>query len=487
MQPASGTALAPPADATVIKFGTDGWRARIAEDFTFANVRVAARAVSRYLLANEDYSKGILVGYDCRFMSERFAAVAAEEVAACGIPVTLASGFVPTPAVAFAVRSRRAAGAIVITASHNPWQWNGFKFKASYGGSAAPEIVKKIEAELPHSTLRGAAGVRQLATADLVEPYLAHLEKVIDLEAIARRNFLFIADPMYGAARGCLLRLCSRHGIRCEEIHGSANPLFGGLNPEPIEPHVHELSRAVVERKAQAGFATDGDADRVGAIDRDGAFVDSHQIFSILLRYLVEVRGLKGAVVKTFSTAKLVDLLAARYGLPLYETPIGFKYICDRMLSTKVLIGGEESGGIGVPDLGGPERDGVLNALLLAEAMAHYGKTLGELVAELHREFGPHQYGRVDLAVTAQQKEAAMRNAAAARGSSFAGFRVGRTEDLDGVKMYLTGARDRALERTWLLVRASGTEPLLRVYCEAPSKELVQEVLVAAERYILSL
>ena len=465
-----------------IHFGTDGWRGVIAEDFTFANVRLVARAIARYLLAHEDFLQGILVGYDCRFLSDRFARTAAEEVAACGIPVRLATSYTPTPAVTFAVRSRGAAGAIVITASHNPSAWNGVKFKGSYGGSAAPEIIKKIEVELARAeSLPGAeSGAAGLEMADLVEPYLQQIERVVDFKAIANRNFLFVADPLYGAARQCLARLLERNGVRCYEIHGQADPLFGGLHPEPIPPHIQEAQRVVVELGADAGFATDGDADRIGAIDRSGQFIDSHQIFAILLRYLVEVRGMKGGVAKTFSTTKLVDKLAAKYSLPLYETPIGFKHIVDWMLSTDILIGGEESGGIGIPSLGGPERDGILNAVLLAEAMTHYGKSLGELVAELHREFGPHYYGRVDLPLRPGQKERAIEEASRNGLNHFAGFDVLRREDLDGIKMYLKNG-------AWLLVRPSGTEPLLRVYAEADSSETVQEVLSSAERFIRGL
>jgi phosphomannomutase len=462
-----------------IRFGTDGWRAVIAEDYTFENVRWASRAVAQYLLENEESWNGIFVGYDCRFLSDRFARAAAEEIAAAGIPVRLGGSFAPTPAIALAVREEKAAGAIVITASHNPWQWNGFKFKASYGGSAGPDIIQKIEANFPGtaSGYSSSGSAERVQTCDLVGPYLNHIESVVNLKIIAQRNFLFIADPMYGAARGSIQALCARNGIRCEEIHGKADPLFGGLHPEPMEPHVHGLQDAVVQQKADAGFATDGDADRVGAVDRTGGFIDSHQIFSILLRYLFEARGMRGGVVKSFSATKLIDQLAKKYSLPLYETPIGFKYICDRMLSTDILIGGEESGGIGVPALGGPERDGVLNAMLLAEAMAHYGKTLGEMVADLHREYGPYRYGRLDLHLRSGQKERVMEAAAEENLRQFAGFAVNQREDLDGIKMYLENG-------AWLLVRPSGTEPLLRVYSEAPSAEIVQEVLSRAEEFI---
>jgi len=468
--------------ASSIRFGTDGWRAVIAEEFTFENVRLVARAVGRYLTAHEEFQRGLIVGYDCRFLSDRFALAVAEEIAASEIPVTLSNSYAPTPAVSYAVRQRQAAGAIMITASHNPWQWNGLKFKASFGGSAAPEIIKKIEAEIPaavrsHTPARTAT---PLAKEDLVEPYLQHAEKVLDLNVIARRNFLFVVDPMFGAARGCLARCLERNGIRCHEIHGDADPLFGELNPEPIEPHIEALRRTVLDMKADAGFATDGDADRVGAMDRGGRFIDSHQIFSILLRYLIEARGMKGGVAKTFSTTKLVDKLAAKYSLPLYETPIGFKYICDLMLSKDILIGGEESGGIGIPALGGPERDGILNSLLLAEAMAHYGKSLGEMVEDLEREFGPHRYGRVDLELRPGQKERAMEEVSKPGLDRFAGLGVVRSEDMDGIKLYFDHG-------AWLLVRPSGTEPLLRIYAEADSMNVVRDLLSKTESFVRAL
>jgi phosphomannomutase len=463
-----------------IKFGTDGWRGVIAEDFTFENVRLVSRAVGRYVAARENPERGLIVGYDCRFLSEQFALAAAEELASCGIPVQLADNYVTTPAVSYAVRRREAAGAVVITASHNPWQWNGFKFKARYGGSAGPEIVKKIEAEIPAAADRPPSSRAPIVKEDLVEQYLKHIESQIDFRTIARRKLLLVVDPMYGAARNGLARLLERNGIRCHEIHGNADPLFGGLNPEPIDPHIEGLRQAVLKTNADGGFATDGDADRVGAVDRDGRFVDSHQIFSILLRYLVEVRGMKGAVAKTFSTSKLVDKLTAKYSLPLYETPIGFKHICDLMLTNNILIGGEESGGIGIPALGGPERDGILNSVLLAEAMAHYGKSLGELISELHSEFGPHHYGRIDLELHPGQKERAIEAISAPGLDSFAGWRVKKREDMDGIKMYLANG-------AWVLVRPSGTEPLLRIYSEAESNETARDVLDRTATFVRKL
>ena len=459
-----------------IQFGTDGWRARIGEDFNFENVRRVATAVAEYVREEGEPARGLLVGYDMRFLSPEAADVAADAVAARGVPVTLADRPTPTPALSFAVLARKAAGALMITASHNPCRWNGIKFKAPYGGSALPSIVKRIEFHLERfdSGHRSQQRIRRAGNevADLVTPYLDRLKSSIDLEMIRRSGLRFVIDPMFGAGRGVIARLFDEAGVSHREIHGEHNPLFPGMNPEPIEPHVAGLQRTVSEGGYDAGFATDGDADRLGAVDRDGSFIDSHKIFSILLLHLAEDLKLSGEVVKTFSTTRMVDHLAQKFGLPLTVTPIGFKYICERMLTRDVLMGGEESGGIAIKG-NPPERDGILNSLLLAEVMARRGHSLGELVAELEREFGPHAYNRIDLEVG---REAIVRLLDRLRHHAFrqlAGLRIASTESLDGHKMIFGPA-------TWLLVRASGTENLLRFYAEAPSREQVERLLNAA-------
>ena len=457
-----------------IQFGTDGWRGVIGDDFTFANVRRAAAAVAAYVRPKKKSERGLVVGYDTRFLSSEFARAAAEVIAAAGIPVVLADQPTPTPAVSFAVVERQAAGAVVITASHNPARWNGLKFKAPYGGSASPAITREIERRLGRGA--GLAGKRAkrlgaaIETADLRRPYLDRLKTMVRLDRVRASGRRFVADPMYGAARGCLAALFEEAGIPYREIHSELNPLFPGLNPEPIEPHVAELRAAVVSGGYDAGLATDGDADRVGAIDRTGEFIDSHKIFSILLRHLAGDLGMRGEVVKTFSTTQMVDKLAKKYGLPLHIMPIGFKYVTALMLERDILIGGEESGGIGIKGHL-PERDGVLNALLLAQVMAERGKTLGEMVEELSREFGPHFYARVDLHMdNALAARAVARAKRLSRSRGIAGLRVTRIEALDGVKLFFGDA-------AWLLVRASGTEDLLRLYAEAPSREQVKALL----------
>ena len=456
-----------------IKFGTDGWRGTIAEDFTYENVRKVAHAIARYVVRAEQPGRALLIGFDTRFGSEHFARAAAEAVSAAGIPVWLSNAACPTPAISLLIRQRGAAGGIQITASHNPYRWNGIKFKASYGSSASPAIVAQIEGEL-EKVLRD--GVPHLPPRpDLIQPldvrtpYLETLERLVDWDRIRSSQFRFVIDPMHGAGRELLLGLLRRHGIQADEIRGNRDPLFGGVNPEPIEPHVEALRQAVLKGKYDAGFALDGDADRIGAMDADGTFVTPHQIFSILLWHLAGTRKLSGDVAKTFSTTKMIDKIAAKMGRTVWETPIGFKYIGDRMLEGDVLLGGEESGGIGTK-LHLPERDATVNSLLLAEVMAWHGKRLGELVAMLHGEFGEHHYGRVDLTVKDGQKEKAIRHFTNPKFGKLLEWQIVRREDLDGIKVYLG-------EVGWVMVRASGTEHMLRIYAETTRPETTRLVL----------
>jgi alpha-D-glucose phosphate-specific phosphoglucomutase len=456
-----------------IQFGTDGWRAIIAEDFTFENMRKVVHAIARYVVRAEKPGAGILVGYDTRFGSDRFARAAAETVAAAGIPVWLAAEAVPTPALSLLVKLRSAAGGIQITASHNPYQWNGVKYKASYGSSASPAIVAQIEAELAKVLRDGVPALPPrtdlLHSLDVRAPYLETLEALVDWDRLRAAKFRFVIDPMHGSGRGLLRDLFRRHEITCEEIRGTRDPLFGGVNPEPIEPHIAPLQRAVVDGKFDAGFALDGDADRIGAVDRDGGFINPHQIFSILLWHLAGTRKLEGAVAKTFSTTKMIDKIAAKFGRKVWETPVGFKYICDRMLESDILLGGEESGGIGTK-LHLPERDATVNALLLAEVMAWHRKSLGELVATLHAKFGEHHYNRVDLYVKNGQKEKAIGHFSSANLQRLLDWPITRRENLDGIKVYLG-------DIGWLMLRASGTENMLRIYSETTRPETTKRVL----------
>jgi phosphomannomutase len=448
-------------------------------------VRVAAAAIANYVLANENATAGVCIAYDTRFGSRSFAKIVAEVMAGAGIPVAMAAEITPTPALSYAVRERKAAGGVMITSSHNPAEWNGVKYKASYGGSGKPSIMTAIEGYLdkPLATAAVAAPVEEV---DFNPEYIAAIARFVDLEAIKTSGYKFLVDVMYGAGRGVLAGIFTRAGIPFVEIRNEINPAFPGINPEPILPHIKATQEAVVAEKCDAGLITDGDADRIGAVDEHGNVVDAHKIFSVLLKWLIEKKQWPGEVTRAFNTTKMIDRIAAKYGRPLNEHGIGFKYVCDLMLEREILIGGEESGGIGI-SRHLPERDGMLNSLLLANVMADEKKTLGELVQALQDEFGEHQYGRVDMHINEELKQSAIARAKAGV-ADFAGMKVLRVETLDGIKFFLENTdcagKVNAAE-TWLLLRASGTEPLLRVYCESCSQESVARVLKAAQTFVL--
>jgi alpha-D-glucose phosphate-specific phosphoglucomutase len=466
-----------------IKFGTDGWRGVIAEDYTFENVRRVAGAIAAYVLKNEDPARGLVIGYDTRFGSRRFAQATAEVLAAAGIPIRISNDYTPTPALSYAVKDLRTAGGIMITSSHNPWDWNGVKFKATYGGSATPAIIRQIEENVRAGAMpRGSTA--KIEEADFKSPYVEAICKFADLDKIARANFKFAIDCMYGAGRNVLAEIFSRRAIPHVQIRSEVNPLFPGINPEPILPHVRAAQEIVVKEKCHAAFITDGDADRIGAAAEDGSFVDSHKIFSILLQWVLKYhQDWPGDVVRAFNTTRMLDRIAAKHGRKLLECGIGFKYICDLMLERQVLIGGEESGGIGF-QRHLPERDGLLNALLLANVMADEGKSLGQLVAALQSEYGPHFYARRDLRIPNEIKDAAIARAAAPETASLGRYKILRKENLDGIKFFLDAPiQDRGAE-AWILLRSSGTEPLMRIYAEASSPELVQEMLEEAVAFV---
>jgi phosphomannomutase len=472
-------------ETTVVKFGTDGWRGIIADDFTYANVRVAARAIALYVLNHEDAKAGVCVGYDTRFGSKSFAKVVAEVLADAGIPVWFADKITPTPELSFAVRELKAAGGVMITSSHNPADWNGVKYKASYGGSGKPSQIAAIESYLLKPVPQAAAKAK-IVEMDFAPKYIAALEAFIDLKAIKASGYKFLIDTMYGAGKGYIAGIFTRAGIPFVEFRSELNPAFPGINPEPILPHIAATQKEVVAQKCDAGLITDGDADRIGAVDEHGNVVDAHKIYAVLLQWLLERKKWPGDVTRAFNTTKMLDRIAAKYGRTLHEHGIGFKYVCDLMLEKDILIGGEESGGIGISKHL-PERDGLLNSLLIAQVMTDEKKTLGELVAALQDEYGEHQYGRIDMHIDEALKQSAILRAKAGV-TDIAGLKVLRTEDLDGIKFFLenpacVGKKNAA--ETWLLLRASGTEPLLRVYCESCSQESVQQVLAAAKAFVM--
>jgi len=465
-----------------IKFGTDGWRGIIADDFTFENVRRVAGAIAAYILKHEDSRCGLIVGYDTRFNSQRAAQIVSEVLAEAGIPVKLANDYTPTPAVSFTVKQLGAAGGVMVTSSHNPWNWNGVKFKGKFGGSGTPSIMKGIEDELAVGAMPSGKKAA-IEEVDLKQAYVAAITRFADLEAIAKANFKFAVDSMYGSGRGVLTGIFSDRDIRHVAIRQELNPLFPDINPEPIIPHVAMLQETVVEAGCDAGLATDGDADRIGAVAEDGSFVDSHKIFSVLLQWLLVRKKWPGEVVRAFNTTRMVDRISAKHGRKLNECAIGFKYIADLMMEREIVIGGEESGGIGYSRFL-PERDGLLNCLLLANVMADERKPLGQLVADLQREYGPHYYGRRDLHIPEDVKQQAILRARADGTKRLGSYAVLKKEGLDGIKFFLDAPTEGNGAEAWVLFRASGTEPLLRVYAEAASPELVNEILSSAEIFV---
>ena len=460
-----------------IKFGTDGWRAVIADDYTYANLARVALATARYFKKHKKIGNGIVIGYDARFMSREFAEKSAEVMANSGVKVKLADSIVSTPMISLLTKHEHAAGGIVITASHNPPKYNGFKIKGDFGGPAHPEMIAKVEKELGKvMKLKNLPAARysfqqllekgKITYISMKQRYLDDLATKIDLDLIRRANMKIVYDAMYGAGQGVLDDVLPD----VKQIHETYNPSFGGTNPEPLGHNLTELSRLVETGGYHIGIATDGDADRIGAIDEHGNFVDSHRIFCLLLKYLVEQKGMTGEVVKSFSVTQMVDKMCAKYGLRMHETPIGFKHICRQMTERDVLIGGEESGGLGVKGHI-PERDGIFLGLMLCEMMAIRQRTLSMLVAELMEEFGYHEFKRVDLHVSEKEKNVIMKKYQKGV-NDIAGYRVTGRKDTDGHKFFVNGG--------WVLVRASGTEPLIRFYAEGETVTQVNALLDAA-------
>ena len=472
-----------------IKFGTDGWRAVISDTFTFANLRLVAQAIADYVLEEAPVGNTgqpeVVVGFDTRFLSDRYAAEVARVLAGNSIVAHLTRADAPTPAVSYAVVHKKAAAGVMITASHNPPRYNGLKLKAAFGGAALPEQSKRVEAHLIRNQEVGrepkAMDYQAALDKGLIRrfnpdwAYYEHLSHMVDLDVISTRELRVVTDAMYGSGRKCIPDMLSRTRCRVYEIRGEMNPGFGGIHPEPMAYYLKALGAAISAHHADLGLATDGDGDRLGAMDAHRNFVDPHHIFALALRYLVEERGWSGTVVKTVSTTSMIDRLAARYNLPLVETPVGFNHIADRMLNDDVLIGGEESGGISIKGHI-PEGDGVLMGLLLLEVVAAADAPLHELVADIQADVGPTHYTRSDIPLRRPVAKAKMvaRLTADVPGS-LGGQEVVEVKTLDGVKYLLA-------DDSWLLIRPSGTEPVLRVYAEAREPGMVEALLAYGER-----
>jgi alpha-D-glucose phosphate-specific phosphoglucomutase len=461
-----------------IKFGTDGWRGVIAEDFTFDNVRACAQGVADYLKGVGLADRGLIIGYDTRFASEDFAAAAAEVAAANGIKVYLYPKATPTPVVSFGVLEKGVGGAIVITASHNPHIWNGFKFRTEEGTSASTEITAGVEKGVAHALATGEIKHLPLSQAlsqgiieylDLTPVYDRQLGKLVDLGRLRRARLKVIVDPMYGAGIGYFKRLLGGGAIQLNEINGERNPAFPGIQPEPIAANLAKLSATVKEQQADIGLANDGDADRLGVIDEKGQFLTQLQVFALLCLYLLEVREERGALVRTLTSTTMINRLGEMYKLPVYEVPVGFKYVAPIMIAEKALIGGEESGGYGFRGHV-PERDGILAGLYFLDFMLQTGKTPSQLLEYLYSKVGPHYYNRRDLSFPEDQRPVIIKRVNDGLPQSIDGVRVVKVNTTDGFHLTLA-------DTSWLLIRFSGTEPVLRIYAESDSMERVERLL----------
>ena len=497
-------------DRARIKFGTDGWRAVIARDFTFANVERVAQAYADYLktsardaflnqlvavgqisrneaqtrmfrdVAGEASASAqplIIVGFDRRFLSEQFARRAAEVLAGNDFRIALFQQSAPTPLISWAVKELHAAGGVVITASHNPAEFNGFKIKAPWGGSAAPETTAAVEQLVDVNSPKRAETF--VNGHEMLEPvintYRTQVATYIDLNLLRGANETVIADPMHGSGALWVESFLNGGKLNVETIRSLRDPLFGGVNPEPIDRNLGPLKQRVLETNSLVGLATDGDADRVGAVNEQGQTMTMHDVVPIVLLHLARNRKMTGGVVRTFSQSVLLKRIAAAHGLKVYETPIGFKYIAELMLKEDILIGAEESGGIGLKGHI-PERDGILNSLLFLEAIVTSGKKPSQMLTDLHREFGEFHFGRRDLQVDVESGMKLVASLATNPPATFAGYEVTSVETLDGTKLGFA-------DESWLLFRQSGTEPVLRIYSEATSVEKMEHLLQKGERY----
>ncbi len=477
-----------------VKFGTDGWRAVISEEFTFANVRQVAKAIADYVVetrrdatAPRQALRGqapLVVGFDTRFLSDRYAMEASRILAEEGLPVCLSRSDCPSPALAYAIRHLDAGGGIMITASHNPPRYNGIKFKGHHAGPALSHETRRIEEILGQNLSSGwtpstsgwafsdsASDYPGIERFDPMPAYLAHLRTLVDFDVIRGSGLHVAVDAMYGAGRGYMAAFLRQAGCEVTELHGEMNPGFAGIHPEPIERNLGDLMATMRSGDFDIGLATDGDADRIGAVEANGTFVDPHRIFSLVLRHLVDERQGRGAVVKTVSTTQLLNRLAQHYSLPLYETPVGFNHICALMLEQDVLMGGEESGGITIKSHV-PDGDGILMGLLLIELLAYRNRPLHEIVTELMQQFGEFHYGRNDVHVPAFDKSELTQRLTQEAPETILQKRVLQVNNSDGVKYLLD-------DDSWLLIRPSGTEPVLRIYAEARDRHEVPGLLQA--------
>ncbi|HLQ32286.1 MAG TPA: phosphoglucomutase/phosphomannomutase family protein [Chloroflexota bacterium] len=467
----------------IVRFGTDGWRAIVAEDYTYANVRDATQGTAEYVHEAGQAANGVVVGYDTRFASEHFAEAVAEVLAANGIKVYLTDTSVPTPVISFTVLDRKAGGAIVITSSHNPWTYNGFKYKPEYAGSASQEVVDRLEEIIEDVQRAGRTRrmpideARKQGLVQEVDPkpaYYVQVGKLLDLDSIRQAGLRIVADPIYGAGRGIFKELISGGKTTVNEIRGERNPYFGGVNPEPILPNVQLCCDVVKDSGADLGLCTDGDSDRIGIVDDKGRFVDQLQVMGLLTLYLLEVRGWRGPIVKSVTTTSMCNRLAQQYGVEVVDTPVGFKFIGPEMIKRNAMIGGEESGGFGFANHI-PERDAIVAGLFISDLTVKMGKPLSEVIVYLNEKAGPSFYHRNDYQFPEDQRQTIMQRLADNPPKELDGTAVESINHADGFKYNLA-------DNTWLMIRFSGTEPLLRIYTETNSPDRVQRMLALGKQ-----
>jgi len=469
-----------------IKFGTSGWRGVIADDFTFSRVRAVTQAIADHLIAQGLKDKGVVVGYDTRFLSERFAAESVKVFAANGIRSFLSNRDVPTPAVAFEIIRRKAAGGINFTASHNPPEYNGLKFSPAWGGPALPETTKDIETRANALVDKNSIATMSLAEAkqkglvedaDLRKAYLDDLRKKIDFEPIKKAKLKIAVDLLYGTGRDYLDSTLRDAGCSITVVHGHRDALFGGRSPEPSEENLAELSAVMKKGRFDIGLAVDGDADRFGIMDADGTYINPNQVLALVLDYLCRTRGWKGGAARSIATSHLIDAVAKKHGIEVYETGVGFKFIGDLLVQGKIIFGGEESAGMTMKDHV-PEKDGVLACLLVAEMVSSEKKSLKDLLKRLYKDVGTILNERINIHLT-EANRAEVHTRLSQPLTELGGFRVkGKKTTADGTKYMLE-------DDSWVLMRASGTEPVVRVYVESSSEEKINVLINAGKKYVL--
>ena len=459
-----------------IKFGTDGWRGVIAEDYTFDNVRRATQGFAAYLLQAGKQGQTVIVGFDKRFDSEFFGAAAAEVLAANGFVVHLTDGPTPTPVISFSVVNHHAAAALNITASHNPPTDNGFKVRNEFGGAIDPDGLKKIESLIPDSVeqvkredIDQAIAAGHVTRFNAAPAYIEHLKDLIDLDPIRKAGLTVMVDSMWGNGGGWFANLLAGGSTKVIEIHKDRNPSFPEMKrPEPIQPNIDVGLKATVDNKADVLIITDGDADRLGVGDEHGEFINQLRVYALLAYYLLEIRGQRGAIVKTLSTTTMLNKLGQLYNVPVYETGVGFKYVAPKMLETDAMIGGEESGGYAFRG-NVPERDGILAGLYMLDFMVKTGKKPSQLLEDLFAKVGAHYYERIDTPFEGD-RSAREKAILAAKPATIGGLKVKELVTVDGFQFKLE-------DGGWLLIRFSGTEPIMRVYCETTHQDKVQAIL----------